>query len=49
MRTSRSYARYSLPFLVIVPDLIQLMAQDYGVKANLKTEALIDLLLDASQ
>lgn len=23
--------------------------QDYGVKANLKTEALIDLLLDASR
>lgn len=31
------------------PDLIQIITQDYGVKANLKTDALIDLLLDASQ
>ncbi|KAH7915410.1 hypothetical protein BJ138DRAFT_1142020 [Hygrophoropsis aurantiaca] len=28
---------------------IQRLCKDYGVKANLKTEALIDLLLDASQ
>ncbi|KAH7931133.1 hypothetical protein BV22DRAFT_1027891 [Leucogyrophana mollusca] len=28
---------------------IQKLCKDYGVKANLKTEALIDLLLDASQ
>jgi hypothetical protein len=42
----RNYAKYFSPYLVLPHPQSHLGFQDYGVKANLKSEALIDLLLD---